>query len=392
VKEYSIMAKALYKQILEQLIGKIESGEYKYGDKIPTEIELSEKYFVSRITSRRALNELADLGYVTRNRRTGTFVKYIPAKAEGLSSPVSSKINGIMVIGLILPFDTSNSDGQRCLEGVLNVANDNNCYTVVQNSLSNYRTEYQFIEKFISDNFNGIIYYPVNSESNFSLMAKLEADKYPIVTIDKHFADVDIPFVASDNVSGAAELTRHLVEQGHKKIAFFSDVPISSCSSLRDRFKGFISVLADYNINFNSHHLFEARQLLFDEDEMTFDSIYTKRINAYAKKAVYLRNEGVTAVQCSSDSTAIQLYEACKKAGIRIPEDLSICGFDGLPSGKEIKLTTTVQNFYQIGVYAARILLERIANPEIPSERVSVPVKFQKGETVKNLKLCSEDP
>lgn len=70
-----MVSKPLYKQILDDLVEDIINGTYKENDQLPTELELSEKYNVSRITSKRALTELETIGLISRTRGKGSFVK-----------------------------------------------------------------------------------------------------------------------------------------------------------------------------------------------------------------------------------------------------------------------------------------------------------------------------
>lgn len=78
----------LYQQLADIIRNSITSGELKYGDKIPTEVELSEKYNVSRITVRAAINELVESGFLIKKQGKGTFVSKpkVQRKIEYLSS------------------------------------------------------------------------------------------------------------------------------------------------------------------------------------------------------------------------------------------------------------------------------------------------------------------
>jgi GntR family transcriptional regulator of arabinose operon len=391
------MAAPLYRQIIDCIIDKIEKGEYPYGTKIPTESQLADMFFVSRITSKRALDELAASDYVIRKKRTGTFVKYNaikkapPFSREGDSQ--SGRRTDIKMIGLVFPFDPSRYDGQKCINGVLNVANEHNCYTIIQNSQLSGRCERQIIEKMIGDSIDGIIYYPANSVSNFKFLVELEARKYPIVTIDKCFSNIDISSVVSENLSGSSSMTQYLIEMGHRNIGFVSDYPIEICDSLKLRYKGYLLTLSKHGIPANSKYIFEKKRHLYEEREGDASSdAYHKNRSLYSRVIANMLNEGVTAVQCPTDGIAYILWDCCEQMGIRIPDDLSISGFDDLPEKRNYQLTTVRQDLMQFGVRAANLLLEKMGDPDAPCENCILPVKLIERATVKNLNTLPQQP
>ena len=381
------MTDALYSRIMKMLIEKIESGEYPLGSKLPTESELSEECYVSRITSRRALNELAQIGYVVRKRRTGTFVTRTTA------SNINYTINGERmaegkapgVIGLIFPFNAASYDGQEFLNGVLDVTNKHRYYTIVQNSLSNYQTERAIIERYTTDRLNGIIYYPINSNSNFIPLAHLASIGYPIVTIDKTMDGLNLPSVVSDNTRGFYGITKHIIQAGHRNIGIFSDTAIDSASSLRDRFEGFLSALAEYSIPFNPRHVFTPKQIVYDKPDFVPPDYMQKRNKLYMKNIDSFMSDGVTAIQCMSDGTVHQLLSACEYLKVKIPRDLSVSGFDGWPETTTLKFTTVKQDLYEMGRQAAELIIEKIDNPGTPARQVVTPSQMLYKNSIKDI-------
>ncbi len=98
-----MVSKPLYKQILDDLVEDIINGTYKENDQLPTELELSEKYNVSRITSKRALTELETIGLISRTRGKGSFVK--KREADKVAKEPSKNIL------LIFPFLSEENTG-----------------------------------------------------------------------------------------------------------------------------------------------------------------------------------------------------------------------------------------------------------------------------------------
>ncbi len=364
----------LYRQIVNELMEGIASGKYPPGAKLPTEEELSGTHFVSRITSRRALDELAAMGYAVRNRRTGTFVR----RRVGAFPP--SVGEAAVMIGLVFPFNPNSYDATAFLSGILSVTDERECHTVVQNSNHQYKNERSIIERFIRDGIKGIIYYPFDSLRNYNLVLQLAAQRYPLVTIDKTFGDADCPSVVSDNYAGAYRTTSHLIEMGHRDIAFLSDTGIAPISSVKLRYKGYVSAMTAHGLPVNPVLCCEARHT----GGMPPEQI-AAMIDHYVAFAQHFLAQGATAVQCSTDGTALLLAQACARIGVAIPDRLSVCGYDNLPGAAEMGLTTTRQDLTSMGRAAAELLLEMMENPGMPPKSIVLPVEFVQRSSVRRV-------
>ncbi|WP_320988580.1 GntR family transcriptional regulator [Hungatella sp.] len=115
----------LYKQIIEDILSRIHDGSLQPGDRIPSERELAEQYLVSHITSKNALAELADKGYITRQKGKGSFVS--PMEQLQMIAEFNSTVNHRTIlksktIGLIMPSMKTSIDQQllNCIEEELN--------------------------------------------------------------------------------------------------------------------------------------------------------------------------------------------------------------------------------------------------------------------------------
>ena len=359
------MAVALYQIIVEQLKYKIAQGEYKEYDKLPTEIELAEQYKVSRITSKKALDTLAAEGLIIRQRRVGS---YVAPHSEGTKKGArpgegehGEKSNNL--IAILLPIDSGQSNFSEFIQGSLAALENTPYHLVVHNSRKNPNDEKYYIHSLLNNGVKGLVLYPVSDKHNFDVLSSLYWNHVPLVTIDKRYSDIPIPSVVSDNLEASRRITEYLIRKGHRRIVFFSEVPIDMASSLRERFMGYCRALSENGIPVDNRLVFDAVD--FGSGDTVKEALLKRLENIVRMEA--------TAVQCAADGVAIWLMRACKASGIRVPRDLSIVGFDDLPDAAlpDINLTTMRQDNCKIGEMATNILLDQI-NGKTITQRESI--------------------
>lgn len=190
----------------------------------------------------------------------------------------------------------------------------------------------------------------------------------PVVIIDKQ---TDCPYlnnVVCDNYDGGRQLTRHLLEQGHRNIAFFTTAPLSETSSVRDRFGGFLHEIKAAGIMPDSRQLITWPHALSTEDALSTE------ITPFQQQLLTLRQNGITALLAENDQVAELIFLACRTIGLRIPEDLCLCGFDDTSLSRSLEITSIHQDFESIGREASRILLSTLENPAAEPEKIVLPV------------------
>ena len=177
------------------------------------------------------------------------------------------------------------------------------------------------------------------------------ASRSPLVLVNRTLEDVDCDQIATDNVAGGALAAEHFAAAGRTP-AFLGGPPDASTS--RQRFSGFRTrldqlgtplVQGSWEVGDYTHATaYRAAQRIFAED--TADAIF-----------------------CANDVLAVGALDAARNAGIRVPEDLWIIGFDDidLASWTSINLTTIRQDSAQLASQGAQLLLDRIADPDRPT-------------------------
>lgn len=359
----------LYQHIVNNLKAKIDSGELKAGDQLPTEAEISKQFSVSRITSKRALTELENANLIFRVQGKGSFVNTKLTPAHALAK-------GSKEILLILPF--SHNPGLGDYEKGINefLATTDYTLNIQSNTLVGQR---KLLEAALRSSNAGLIFYPVSSNSDLGILYQYHLQKYPLVTMDKTIDGIPFLSVVSDNSNGAYMACKHLIDNNHKKIAYVSSLNVENFSSIRERYFGYLKALHDYNLNDYSVNDLTERYLTHEDGQGR--AYYLQFIQA-------VKEQGITGIVAENDLIAIEIIQIAKEIGLSIPEDFSIVGFDNihLSSFVEPKLTTISQDFGRMGYLAAKNLIATIENPhQPPRENVIVPVQLIERQTVRKL-------
>jgi LacI family transcriptional regulator len=203
----------------------------------------------------------------------------------------------------------------------------------------------------------------VMTELDDELGAELQRLKVPAVVIDPAGVPaLDVPTVGAANWSGAVAATEHLLELGHRRIAHVAGRPGLWCS--RSRLDGYRAGLGSVGIT-------APAELVVEGD---FDYLSGFRGGA----ALLALEDPPTAVFAASDQMAMGVYEAARKAGLRVPDDLSVVGFDDLPQARWASppLTTVRQPLVEMGRMAARMALRLVEGEAVETPRVELATEL----------------
>jgi DNA-binding LacI/PurR family transcriptional regulator len=203
----------------------------------------------------------------------------------------------------------------------------------------------------------GVLFARLGSQDDLdSLISNLEKREVPMVTTGSHrpespFAQVDV-----NNREGGYKATRCLIQNGHSQIACITG-PLSSQSAY-DRTKGFKQTLAEAGIACQP-------QLIAEGD-------YTHRSGYLAMKKILAGGQPFTALFAQNDRMAIGAISALHESGRRVPEDVSVIGYDDIPEAEFANppLTTIRQPMEAVGAAAARLLIKMVEEPESSIEQV----------------------
>lgn len=322
--------KPKYAVVKQAILEKIKKRQWQVDEKLPSEEELASFHQVSTITVRKALAELAFEGYVNRIKGKGTFV-----------SPPKIPEKGSNLIALILSAeDYHDASYMQIIKGAQKTVSDYGYSLIIEWSDESLEVEQEIIKKMLSRDVDGFLIYPfdpIQSKANYNMIA---ASGTPYVLIDRHNPDCPTYFAGSNNYEGAIQATKALLQRKHTKIKFASYHFF--LSSEHERFDGYCSAMWQAGLPVTPDNLIN------DAD--------------YDNLAQEIRNHETTAIFCCNDKMAMKFIKQLTARNIRIPQDISIIGFDDWEDLQhtELSLSTVKQNFEQLGENAANLLINAI--------------------------------
>ena len=292
-------------------------------------------------TREKVLNAMMRLGYVVNQQ------------ARSLAGGRSQ------VIGLLVP-DVGNAYIGEIIRGI------DEELAICQYELMLYTTrrrktkESTFVTTIVRGMADGLLL--VVPRVSVTYFETLNQQHFPYVLIDHQGIDNVTPSVAASNWQGAYDATSYLVGLGHRRIGFITGYMELGCAI--DRLAGYRDALID-------HHLDYDPELVYEGDFFQPDGF------AGASKLLSLPRPP-TAIFASNDVSAFGVMEAVRHYGLRIPEDISVVGFDNIPQASHVypPLTTVQQPLEEMGRVATQILLKRIENPDLPGERIVLPTQL----------------
>lgn len=198
-------------------------------------------------------------------------------------------------------------------------------------------------------------------------MQELIHSDLPCVTVD--FQQPGHTCVLNENRLGMRSLTRHAIELAHTRIAMVHGEP---CLATSERIAGFQEAMAEAGLPVPEGYI--------------VPDCYIKPTSGYeAIRQLMALPQPPTCVLMQDDYSALGAMNALKELGLRVPEDVSIGGYDGVPTLQMLKprLTTVSQNAHDVGLEAAQLLIELIENPKAKPGRVAnVPTALLVGESM----------
>ena len=255
-------------------------------------------------------------------------------------------------IGVVFPHEGieafENEYFASVLSGILGVASERKQVLMLFTGMSWEEVEHN-VPSFFDGRCDGLLFLAPPANSSF--LVNLANRNKKVVLLGTRAWGVPVSTVDADNILGGRLATRHLIELGHRTIAMITADEKSTSSP--ERLEGFRQEMAAASIEVN-------------EDLIAAGSYLPKVSEAVVRNLLLKQKDtGFTAVFCAHDSIAETVYTVAADLGIRIPEDLSVVGFDDLPLSSKLNppLTTVHHPLRLIGATAARRLLDLIDMP-----------------------------
>lgn len=296
---------------------------------------------VSPSTVSRALKNHPDISQETRDL-INAYAKEHNYKPNALA--LNLRMNKNNTIGIIIP-EIIHYFFSTILAGIEEVAHEHDFNIIVCQSNESYEKEVKSVESLINARVAGILASLSKNTSTYEHYQDIINHNIELVFFDRICIELNTDRVVIDDYSGAFSAVEYMIQTGCRKIAFYSSPQHLEIS--KNRKNGYLDALHKYNLPVDKSliRVCDTREEAMSITPMILDSPN--------------RPDGFFAI---NDQSAAGILYAAKQAKLRVPEDISICGFsDGeLAKSCDPRLTTVEQHGYEMGRKAAQLLIDKI--------------------------------
>lgn len=332
--------------VREYIQSKILDGTYTPHQKIGSESELMERFDVSRHTVRLAIGDLVNLGWLYRKQGAGTYCAERPVKTANHVSQKNIAIITTHISDYIFP---------SIIQGAESLLSKNDYQISLFSTDNKHENEKQILEKILTYQVDGVIIEPTKSaisNPNLNYYLNLEKLNIPYIMINAYYDELEPLSITIDDEKGGLAITNHLIEMGHKNIlGFFKTDDLQGTR----RMKGYLKAHRSNGIPINPNNI-----ITFNTEEKLV------KPREQLEKILEESNDLPTAIVCYNDEIAMILLDSLRKRNLKVPEDISMVGYDNsvLSRVSEVKLTTIRHPQSEMGEAAARMMLDLLARDE----------------------------
>ena len=360
---------SLHVQLHNQLRRLIVSERWGHGERIPTETQLARHLDISRTTVRIALQRLEVEGMIKRAAGRGTFVIWQTQDQTGSRS-----------IGYIT--HSFHNEIHNVLLGSAETELRSAGYQVIFSNATALSEEATVLDQLLEENIGGLIIWASAqpAEETVAILREYQRRAIPIVFLDRRVEGIEADYVASENFEGAYNLAAHLIDLGHENIVQLMP-NIDGLLPVDERHRGYVAAVTDHGLPaYAPWKINPPERQEFHETDIY--SLVGEKSQQIIEQVVQLMNvveTKPTAIACINDILAIITISALQKIGIKVPDDVSVVGFDDISMASHIgvPLTTVSQDAYELGKSASKILLERLGGDQSAPRCYTVPTRLR---------------
>lgn len=327
-----------------------------------TIIDVAQKAKVSTATVSNVFNKPERVKLKTREKVLSV-AKQLNFQPNPYARGLRNKKTGIVAIAVP---DIGFHNSAELAKGAHEYLKDNHRLGLITNI--GFDTE-RVLEQFKSLHAQGISGFIVSALPNsrfdgaiLDLLFSYEKEGMPVVYVGNNYETMDVNVVLNQSQQGCKELVKHLASLGHKDIAYLSFY--HSQGMAVKRWLGFQEGLLNAGLDLKPEYVIEG--------EISLEA------GVRGLEQLLSLPKPPTAIMTASDMIASGVVNAAYRLGIKIPDDLSVTGFDAMPISEFTtpSITTISIPTYELGSKAAEILLSRLQEPELPKEKVYLPFEL----------------
>lgn len=305
--------------------------------------DIAKKAGVSKATVSRVINKTKPVSREVREKVEMVINEYNYKPSSVARSLAKSETK---VIGLIIP-DISNAFYSVLVEGISHTAHNKGYNVFLCNTFRDHDLEIEFLNLLEEKEVDAIIlttFHTTEEQKDF-----IRKFRKPVVTVNREFIGKNLPKVPNidiDNYQAAYDAVTYLIKTGHKKIGILrAEQQDQTCI---DRLNAYRQVLIDNNIAVNENYI------------VGYDFHFKSGYDGMMK--VLKNEEQPDAMFCISDELAIGAIRAINDFGLKVPEDISVIGFDDIPLAKRFipSITTVSQPIFEMGKTATDTIIKML--------------------------------
>lgn len=322
----------------------------------PTLAELAAAAGVSTMSASRAVNLKPGVSPQTRDAilKLAAEMGYVANRSAQKLSGGRSRVLGVLARELDNAFTSALVSGAVRAAAV--AGHEVLIYSMVDRTGIPNASVLQLLQQF-TDGVIAVLPY------QYGFVQSLMAAGFPVITIDHHHDHIEWPSVTADSYGGARSAMQHLADLGHRRIAFITGN--EELGSARTRHRAYDDAVA-------IHRLERDAALVQNGD-------FSTRGGRDAMQRLLKLKQRPTAVFAANDQSAFGAISVLQSAGLRIPEDMSVVGFDDVPSASQLHpaLTTVRQPIAEMGRAAVNSLLGLVAGLDVATPQITLPTELK---------------
>lgn len=307
----------------------------------PSSWDIAREANVSQSTVSRVINNNPRISEATRQRVKKAMERlgYSPNAVARTLITGRSQLIGLVVSNITNPFYP------EVIESIVAAATEHDYNVILCNTQENLKLQMSYLALLIEHQVDGAILTSSLLDTE-GLLARVASDGIPLVMVNRTVEGLRVDSVRMDNAGAGRMVAKHLVELGHRDIAFVGGLAETSTNT--ERLSGFRSELAALGVEL--------------PDEYVTHHAYTRTSGYELTQALLALPRRPTALFCADDLIALGAMDAVLDAGLRIPQDVAVIGVDDVQAAslRQVALTTVRQPAAEMGRRAVQLLLERI--------------------------------
>ncbi len=277
------------------------------------------------------------------------------------------------VVSIIMP-DISNPVFAQHIEGIEEVVRNSDYEVLVAFTYYDILNEKTYFEDLFGRTSGGFIF--VSGFNNRKYIMDLVDNNVKLVLLDREFTEKKIPSVTIDNFTAMKDMVNYFIKNGHTRICYIT-YPHENLVAVKKRFEGYLAALKENNIDYDP-------EIVIIDDSLILNELNCEYIRL---KEILKSKKLPTLLITASDYIGIAVIKLLKQMKIKIPDDISVAGYDNITMSNYIEpsLTTVSQPARAMGKAAMQLMIDLLEDKKNINKNIVFPTEFIERESTKRL-------